>query len=198
MEFKFERKAHHDVLFKFGHGRYLDAWSFLHIISGFILGLFVLLFDFDRLIGFSVILLLLFFYEMFEVFTNIAEDVENSLLDVFCGGLGAMLVLIFSPFFLPILIQTLIVFLLIAFFVLFIGWRSYLSRRLVKKDSVQNLKNNVSCYGLTARRNIILFFGLAIASIPSPILFAFDFKLAIAWFVFICFFIAFIIHRRVV
>jgi len=185
MEFRFERKARYNVLFKFGHGRYLDTWSILHVLSGFVLGLLILLFGFDWWIGLSVILIMLFLYEIFEAFNGIAEDVENSLSDIACGGFGTLLAYIFSSFFLPILIPTILISLFLAFLILFIGWRSYLSRRFARSHNLDP-KNRLSYRGPAAQRSIILFFGSALVFIPMPIFAATDFKLAITWFAFVC------------
>ncbi|MDE2079003.1 MAG: hypothetical protein KGI73_01305 [Patescibacteria group bacterium] len=178
MKPRFERTARHAVLFKFGHGRYLDLWSLLHVLAGFTLGLAALFFNFSWWLGLSVILLILFAYELFEASVGIAEDIENSLADVVCGLLGALLAYGFAQSLAPMLLPVFGVSVGLAFVILFIGWDAYLKRRVARSRK----RRQKTGFGPAAARSLILFFGLALATIPLPLLLGENASLGVLWF----------------
>ncbi|MBU6323820.1 hypothetical protein KGQ55_04035, partial [Patescibacteria group bacterium] len=88
---RFEREARRAFLPRFGHGRYADAWTLLHVFSGVTLGLGCLLLHIRPYPALFIVLVLAFAYEAMEAFIGIAEDIENSLTDVAAAACGAIL-----------------------------------------------------------------------------------------------------------
>lgn len=70
------------------HGTYVDLWSSVHFLSGFVLagGFFKYGYDFSHALSVSIVLLLL--WEVFEWTTKIIEPSINVLMDIFIGLAG--------------------------------------------------------------------------------------------------------------
>lgn len=173
----FERRATRAILFRFGHGRYLDAWSLLHVTSGFILGVCALALGIEIAQGISFILVLLFLYEVFEAMVGIAEDVENALADVACGVIGACVAYACANVITPLLPEVFATSAFVALLTLLIGWKAYLARRFARAT------RNAVIGEKKSRRDTVTFTGSALATIPIPILLSSDTKFALTWFV---------------
>ena len=78
----FERSAQSAVKFRFGHGRYVDLWLLVHVISGILIGIVGLIFNLPLWQILTLSLFLGFFYEIWESLTQIVENVKNSLIDI--------------------------------------------------------------------------------------------------------------------
>lgn len=70
------------------HGRYIDLWSFVHLLSGVLLavGFYGLGFGFEATLTFSLILLIA--WEVFEWAIRIIEPTPNVLIDILIGAVG--------------------------------------------------------------------------------------------------------------
>ena len=93
----FEKTAEKNVVIGWSHGRYLDLWSIVHLITGAVLGLVSLYFAVNMYVAFGVSIALMTIYEGVEVALKIAEDVENVLMDIVIGGAGFVLVAAIFP-----------------------------------------------------------------------------------------------------
>jgi hypothetical protein len=73
------------------HGKYLDLWSLIHFLSGFILCglLYYLGFSFFWAFMYSALLLIL--WEVFEFFIKIIEPSVNVVMDIIFGLVGFFL-----------------------------------------------------------------------------------------------------------
>lgn len=173
LKVRFEMPAKELILWRYGHGRYADAWILVHVASGVSVGFLGLW------VGLSVGWLLAlsiaayFIYELWEAWYGIVEDVENALMDVFAGGLGTGLVLWaqvegwFDNSQLPWLFGA---SLLVCLLLLFIGWRVYLGR-VVRKEVKRIYPAWHTPEGkLKIKKDQYLFFSLAIVSIPLPLI----------------------------
>ena len=184
--FRFERPAPQLVLPGFGHGRFIDAWTIVHVMSGIVLGalgILVGLPDATILVG---TLSLLFIYELAESLAGIVEDVENALSDVFFGFAGAAVVLWMNTF---VSLTTSHVFqigilaLLVALSGLYVGWRAHLVRLAAQKYN-HALRSLRTRHGrLATLKDNMLFFGSALISLPAVSLFIADPKLSMLWFI---------------
>lgn len=73
------------------HGKYVDTWSVVHLLSGFLLaGVFSRIgYGFSLALMFSIALLLL--WEVFEWATKIIEPTVNVLMDIIIGLVGFLI-----------------------------------------------------------------------------------------------------------
>lgn len=183
--FRFERPAPRLILSGFGHGRYVDAWTIVHIMSGIVLGALGLLIGLsDSTLLFST-LVLLFLYELTESLTGIVEDVENALADIFFGFAGAAFVIWMNTYVQlsdSYMFQIGIIALLVALSGLYVGWRTHLVHLAAQKynHALRSLKTRNGRLG-TLRDNA-LFFCTALISLPAVSLFITDPKLSVFWF----------------
>jgi hypothetical protein len=112
-------------------GKYLDLWSFVHILTGVILGLGVLIFRLPP--GWSMLALTLglIAYEFLEVAGKVSERWENIITDVVVGAAGAAFII----FYLNELVAYHSLFLALAvciianLILLYLGWHSFLKRK---------------------------------------------------------------------
>ena len=70
------------------HGKYLDLWSLVHFLSGFVLGGLFYWLGFDLMWAFIYSTLLLILWEVFEFFIKIIEPSVNVTLDILVGIIG--------------------------------------------------------------------------------------------------------------
>ena|SRR3989344_2277427 len=73
------------------HGKYLDLWSFVHFLSGFVLGGLFYWLGFGFLWAFIYSALLLILWEVFEFFIKIIEPSVNVTVDIVIGLVGFFL-----------------------------------------------------------------------------------------------------------
>ena len=196
----FERSAQSAVKFRFGHGRYVDLWLLVHVISGILIGIVGLIFNLPLWQILTLSLFLGFIYEVAESINQIVEDVENSLIDIIGMGMGTFLSYLFFDFHFTFTQLALIFlgFAAINLLLTYIGWRSYLKRRVhVNKASAVHLRQ---LDGKVNRpklfRDNVFFFGTATAILPMPFLFHLDPKTAVAWFVLVFFASAYLIYKK--
>ena len=91
MKLTFEKRAPQAIRLTWGHGRYLDPWSFLHLLTGVLLGILWLWFEVSLWEALATTALLAVLYEGFEMWLEIIEDWQNSLLDVVVAVAGTWL-----------------------------------------------------------------------------------------------------------
>ncbi|MDO8523605.1 MAG: hypothetical protein Q7R74_00070, partial [bacterium] len=132
----------------------------------------------------------LFLYEGWEAVSGIGEDVENAIADITCGIVGALLAYSCARLFFGIEPLLFILFLILDFGILFLGWRAYLERRL-RRSHVSSGRA-----GPRARRSAVIFIGIAFAAIPVPLLSVQDPKFAITWFASLCLGTAYVLYRK--
>ena len=196
----FERSAQSAVKFRFGHGRYVDLWLLVHVISGILIGIVGLIFNLPLWQILTLSLFLGFFYEIWESLTQIVENVKNSLIDIIGMGMGTFLSYLFFDFHFTFTQLALIFlgFAAINLLLTYIGWRSYLKRRVhVNKASAVHLRqldDKVNRPKLF--RDNVFFFGAATTILPMPFLFHLDPKTAVAWFVLVFFASAYLIYKK--
>lgn len=70
------------------HGKYVDLWSLVHLLSGFLLGGLFYRFEYSLLQALIFSTLLLFAWEAFEWLTKIIEPSVNVLADILIGLAG--------------------------------------------------------------------------------------------------------------
>ena len=134
--FRFERPARVNFLLDYGHGRFVDAWTLVHIASGLTIGTIGVLFAIDYTQLLVSTLILLFLYELFEAWVGVVEDVENALSDIFFG-FGATCCVVWTlsytnleAIYVFVLVITSIAFACIG---LSIGWQRHLKKLAEKK-----------------------------------------------------------------
>jgi hypothetical protein len=183
--FRFERPAPKLILPGFGHGRFIDAWTIVHIMSGIVLGALGLLIGMDNPTLLVSTLALLFLYELFESLLGIVEDVENALSDVFFGFAGAATVTWVNTYVQLTnshTFQIAIFAFLIGLSGLYVGWRTHLVHLAAQKynHALRSLKTRSGRLG-TLRDNA-LFFCTVLISLPAVSLFLTNPKLSVFWF----------------
>lgn len=127
----FERSAKNFFHLGWGHGRYFDFWSFVHILTGVILGLGALIFSLRPGAALIAIAVALTLYEGLEIASHVAEDLQNVVSDIVLGTLSAALVI----YWLGNIISYNSLFLVLAaaiavnLLLLRRGWHNYLKRK---------------------------------------------------------------------
>jgi hypothetical protein len=183
---RFEKPARRAIEPSFKHGRYLDAWSILHLTTGLTIGIFMVIFGLDFSLALTVSMLLMFGYELLEAVLNIVECVKNAITDILVGALGVTL--IYSYDFYADLTSseawaTVGGLILIDCIVLFLGWNSFLRKRLGKKDPDLSPSTETAEGKWQIMLDQLYFFGFGITFIPLPVIYIwFGEATAIAWF----------------
>lgn len=96
------------------HGKYVDTWSVVHLLSGFLLAGMFYRFEYSFLQAFIFSTLLLFAWEAFEWLIKIIEPSVNVMVDIIVGVFGFLIGAYlfyalqgsFSLFFYPVLVTT--------------------------------------------------------------------------------------------
>lgn len=119
------------------HGEYLDYWSFVHLLSGIILGIFATIVSTQYFLSFVFIVILLIFYEWLEILVKVSEGFKNILLDIVVGGLGSalaifLLPLIFSP---KNIFGVLSLSIILNLMLVYSGWNNFLHRKAKEGNS---------------------------------------------------------------
>lgn len=70
------------------HGTYVDMWSIVHLLSGFVLAGLFFLFGFSFSVAIIASVLLLLFWEVFEAVVKIVEPSINVIVDIIIGFVG--------------------------------------------------------------------------------------------------------------
>jgi hypothetical protein len=118
-------------LFSWSHGKYLDYWSLIHLLTGLILGIGALFVSEERFLSLVLIFILLIIYEILETKTQVSENIENIALDIIVGSTGGAVAL----FLLPLTMSTNNILGILALAVIldmiFVsrGWKNYLRNR---------------------------------------------------------------------
>jgi len=113
------------------HGKYLDYWSFVHLLTGVILGIMASLRFDEPVRSFLVILSLLAAYEGIEMMLHIAEGWQNIALDIVIGAGGAGISLFALPQIVPRenILGILSFFIIVTLMLLSRGWENFLKRK---------------------------------------------------------------------
>lgn len=200
IKIRFEMPAEELVLWRFGHGRFADAWILVHIATGVAAGFLGLLIGLPSALFLALSTLGYFLYELWEAWYGIVEGVENVLFDVAAGVLGTATVLwAYSRNLVNggQLIELFGLSLFVCLFLLFIGWRVYLGR--VVRQEVRRLYPawDTPAGRLKIKKDQYLFFGLAIVSVPLPIIFIYyGLPVVLVWSISMLTAISFI-HRQI-
>ncbi|TSC69499.1 MAG: hypothetical protein G01um101456_180 [Parcubacteria group bacterium Gr01-1014_56] len=131
MKLRFERQAQQAIKLTWGHGRYLDPWSIVHLLTGLLLGIVGLWLGLSLWSTVIITVALTSLYEGFEMLLGIVEDWQNSLLDVLIAAIGvwAAYTLLNTAEFSTQFITFMAVGIL-ALTLLYAGWRYYLRHRM--------------------------------------------------------------------
>lgn len=70
------------------HGTYVDMWSIVHLLSGFVLAGLFFLFGFSFPVAIISSVFLLLFWEVFEAAVKIIEPSINVIVDIIIGFVG--------------------------------------------------------------------------------------------------------------
>ncbi len=73
------------------HGTYVDMWSTVHLLSGFVLAGLFFLFGFSFPVAIIVSVFLLLFWEVFEAVVKIIEPSINVIVDIIIGFIGFLI-----------------------------------------------------------------------------------------------------------
>ena len=128
----FEPKAPHLIELGWHHGRFLDFWSIMHILSGALLGMVA------QKIGLSLTETLLIvagiatLYEVLEIVLQISEDIENVLSDIVLTTTGGVLAWYFvsmTHLNLATVVWTSIGILVLDAILFSLGWRYYFEKK---------------------------------------------------------------------
>lgn len=132
MKLNFERTASKLVNLGWAHGRYVDFWSLVHLLSGLTIGAFAWFLEVPTLYAFIAIAGGAILYEVLEFGAGLVEDAENSLLDILFAGVGASVALYgFDALALSINTSAVILIFALAGNIILIhqGWHAYLKRK---------------------------------------------------------------------
>lgn len=119
------------------HGKYVDYWSFVHVLSGVILGIVATLFSDNHLLSFIIIFVLLVVYEGAEMLVKVSEGTANIVLDIIIGAVGSA----FSIFILPQILSkqntlgVLSLCILTNLFLVSLGWKNFLKHKSTENGS---------------------------------------------------------------
>ena len=132
----FEKQPKKAVSHTFQRGKYADLWSIVHINTGLMLGIVAVFLHLPLPSTAIVIFIILTLYEGFEMYTNTIESITNSASDIIIAFI-AFLVSYYTFLTLQVSNSGLIIaFTLLAFISItldYLGWRSYLRKRLHEK-----------------------------------------------------------------
>lgn len=70
------------------HGKYIDLWSVVHFLSGFLLASICYILGYTLIFSFICSVLLLILWEVFEWLINIIEPSLNAITDIVVGSVG--------------------------------------------------------------------------------------------------------------
>lgn len=170
---RFELPQKYNVVFHFGHGHLFDAWSLLHLATGATIGLGTAWLGWNETWVLTIALAAMFLYELTEALIGIVENIENAILDVLIGGAGIMTVFQAIKLFGLGVSQIKISFfslIVICLGLLYLGWRSYLRRRLnaPTEHLFPSWDEPISRRKIMV--DLIIFGGAAVAFVPLPYL----------------------------
>lgn len=92
LRFYFERPGPHAIKLAWGHGRYLDAWSIVHTLTGVLLGLGLSAVGLLLWQAILVVLVAALLYEGLEMALGVIENIANVVVDVVLALLGTCVV----------------------------------------------------------------------------------------------------------
>lgn len=132
----FERTAPRLVERSWNHGRFLDFWSFVHLLTGALLGLIAWSLASPLAETFLFVTGVATLYEVVEIVLKVSEDAENVLSDIILTATGGAAAWCFVTYLHLSPIDVAGTFAAIALLdvVLFLrGWSHYLQKRLSRK-----------------------------------------------------------------
>ncbi len=119
------------------HGKYFDYWSFVHFLTGVILGIGAIIVSAHNFLSFVLIIILLIIYEGLEKKVKVSENFENMLSDIIIGSAGSAVAI----FLLPNIISSRDIFgvlglsIIINLICVSKGWKNYLKRKAEQGSS---------------------------------------------------------------
>ncbi|HQU08181.1 MAG: hypothetical protein B7X04_03890 [Parcubacteria group bacterium 21-54-25] len=115
------------------HGRFLDLWSFIHLLTGALLGLAAWWLGIPLARTFLIVVGLATLYEVIEILLQVSEDAENVLTDIIVTSLGSALAWWLASTAHPGTVTAAWTFASIVVldaFLFSLGWRHYLKKKL--------------------------------------------------------------------
>ncbi len=88
VRFYFERPSREAIKLAWGHGRYFDAWSVVHVVTGLLTGIALIGLGVPQWLGLPAIIVVAVLYEGLEMALGIIENVGNVVVDVILAALG--------------------------------------------------------------------------------------------------------------
>ncbi|HFC10762.1 MAG TPA: hypothetical protein ENJ75_00985 [Candidatus Kaiserbacteria bacterium] len=127
----FEQRAPEIIHFGWEHGRFLDYWSFIHFLTGTLLGIVAVSVGIAPWTTLLCVAGIATLYEVLEIMLRVSEDAENVLFDIILTTAGA----VFIQYSIDTIASINIVWIfigigLINLFLLSLGWRHYLKKKL--------------------------------------------------------------------
>jgi len=130
------------VSVSWNEGGYLDYWAFVHAFSGVFLGLVAHFAPLPFSQSFLLALALLILFEIWEVWMDIRESLENRVLDIILGAIGFVLAYRLAEKYLSELFLLILTLLLAALLVYLstAGWQAYARRKERKRSLTKRAK----------------------------------------------------------
>ena len=119
------------------HGEYFDYWSFVHFLTGVILGIGAIIISFPRFPSLIFIIVMLTLYEGIEMLVKVSEGFKNILLDIIVGGLGSWVAIFFLPQIMSKqdILGVLSICIVISLMLVYGGWHNFLKRKATQSNS---------------------------------------------------------------
>ncbi|VAW32976.1 hypothetical protein MNBD_CPR01-385 [hydrothermal vent metagenome] len=127
----FEQRASEIIHFGWEHGRFFDYWSFIHFLTGTLLGIIAVNIGIAPWTTLLCVAGIATLYEVLEIMLHVSEDAENVLFDIILTTAGA----VFIQYSIDMTTSINIIWIfigigLIDLFLLSLGWRHYLKKKL--------------------------------------------------------------------
>jgi hypothetical protein len=118
------------------HGKYVDYWSFVHFLTGAILGIMSIILSLPHVLSFIVIVVLLTLYEGIEMLGRVSEGIGNIISDIIIGAVASALAIFYLPEILskPNLLGLLSICIFVNLICVSEGWKNYLKRKASAGD----------------------------------------------------------------
>lgn len=113
------------------HGKYLDYWSFVHFLTGTILGIGISLVSEEKLLSLLIVFIMLIIYEILEAKTQVSENLSNIILDIVVGSIGCAMAIFLLPLIMSLngILATLTLAIIAGIVLVSCGWKNYLKNR---------------------------------------------------------------------
>jgi len=130
----FEQQVPELIHFGWAHGRYLDFWSFIHILTGSLFGILAYVFAIPLFTTTLCIAGIATLYEMFEILLRVSEDAQNVASDIVLTTGGSVLAQYLIGTLQPTFTTEIFIFTGVSILnitLLYAGWNHYLKKKLL-------------------------------------------------------------------